>query len=299
MPSPRVGSQSPRRRSSALLELLGSPNPNTDKLDLPPISQGPTRGALDTQHYASHNLPRPVYAHERLPSFTLPPPNQVYSPDSASPRVSSIGSSASSNGDSHSSFTSAASSAGPKTPPSTGLAVPTGIQPSPSHPAAPYDQYSEMNHGPSEMYYQSHMSTAPAPPNQTVASSNMPYYSHQPSLLHTGSGQYPPPTTHTGQYGYANGNMASPQGGPLPGMGAGSAGLPLPPPGPSNMQQQYAGFDTSGQVAPPNMKPRVTATLWEDEGSLCFQVEARGICVARREGMRSCQFVASPMGARN
>jgi len=31
------------------------------------------------------------------------------------------------------------------------------------------------------------------------------------------------------------------------------------------------------------MKPRVTATLWEDEGSLCFQVEARGICVARRE----------------
>jgi protein SOK2 len=24
--------------------------------------------------------------------------------------------------------------------------------------------------------------------------------------------------------------------------------------------------------------------LWEDEGSLCFQVEAKGICVARREG---------------
>jgi hypothetical protein len=32
------------------------------------------------------------------------------------------------------------------------------------------------------------------------------------------------------------------------------------------------------------MKPRVTATLWEDEGSLCFQVEAKGVCVARREG---------------
>lgn len=140
-----------------------------------------------------------------------------------------------------------------------------------------------MNHGPSEMYYQSHMSTGPAPPNQTVASSNMPYYNpHQPSLLHTGSAQYPPPTTHS-QYGYPNGNLTSPQGGPSPGMGAGSNVLPLPPPGPSNMQQQYAGFDTSGQVAPPNMKPRVTATLWEDEGSLCFQVEARGICVARRE----------------
>jgi protein SOK2 len=46
-------------------------------------------------------------------------------------------------------------------------------------------------------------------------------------------------------------------------------------------------FDTTGQVAPPGMKPRVTATLWEDEGSLCFQVEAKGVCVARREGMLS------------
>jgi protein SOK2 len=46
------------------------------------------------------------------------------------------------------------------------------------------------------------------------------------------------------------------------------------------------GFDTTGQVAPPGMKPRVTATLWEDEGSLCFQVEAKGVCVARREGKK-------------
>jgi protein SOK2 len=44
------------------------------------------------------------------------------------------------------------------------------------------------------------------------------------------------------------------------------------------------GFDTTGQIQPPGKKPRVTATLWEDEGSLCFQVEAKGTCVARREG---------------
>lgn len=48
-----------------------------------------------------------------------------------------------------------------------------------------------------------------------------------------------------------------------------------------------AGFDMTGQVAPAGMKPRVTATLWEDEGSLCFQVEAKGVCVARREGMQN------------
>ncbi|KAF2492919.1 hypothetical protein BU16DRAFT_93784 [Lophium mytilinum] len=42
-------------------------------------------------------------------------------------------------------------------------------------------------------------------------------------------------------------------------------------------------FDTTGQLCPSGMKPRVTATLWDDEGSLCFQVEAKGVCVARRE----------------
>lgn len=33
----------------------------------------------------------------------------------------------------------------------------------------------------------------------------------------------------------------------------------------------------------PDATPRVTTTLWEDEGTLCFQVEAKGVCVARRE----------------
>jgi len=55
-----------------------------------------------------------------------------------------------------------------------------------------------------------------------------------------------------------------------------------PPPG---YQQQNA--DTTGQSAPTGMKPRVTATLWEDEGCMCFQVEAKGVCVARRDGKAS------------
>jgi enhanced filamentous growth protein 1 len=54
-----------------------------------------------------------------------------------------------------------------------------------------------------------------------------------------------------------------------------------PPQNPSFGQAQP--YDPTGQTAPPGMKPRVTATLWEDEGSLCFQVEAKGVCVARRE----------------
>ncbi|KAK5095058.1 hypothetical protein LTR70_006068 [Exophiala xenobiotica] len=42
-------------------------------------------------------------------------------------------------------------------------------------------------------------------------------------------------------------------------------------------------LDTTGQLQPPGLKPRVTATLWEDEGTMCFQVHARGVCVARRQ----------------
>lgn len=61
----------------------------------------------------------------------------------------------------------------------------------------------------------------------------------------------------------------------------------MAPPGyPNHSGPPIQGFvtDTTGQGAPPGAKPRVTATLWEDEGSLCYQVEAKGVCVARREG---------------
>lgn len=67
-------------------------------------------------------------------------------------------------------------------------------------------------------------------------------------------------------------------------MATTASGPPYVPGPPSQPYSQHP-LDTTGQVAPPGMKPRVTATLWEDEGSLCFQVEAKGVCVARREGM--------------
>ena len=66
-------------------------------------------------------------------------------------------------------------------------------------------------------------------------------------------------------------------------------GAPSGPP--QGYQQQNA--DTSGQVAPSGMKPRVTATLWEDEGCMCFQVEAKGVCVARRDGKARCMHPAA------
>ena len=115
-------------------------------------------------------------------------------------------------------------------------------------------------------------------------------YAPQPQQLQPASHGYAPSY---GQYAYAStmapmqpghpvttsmGGQMVPQQLPLPTMQSNA-----PPPAQGGSQQYSQAFDTTGQVAPPGMKPRVTATLWEDEGSLCFQVEANGVCVARRE----------------
>jgi len=42
-------------------------------------------------------------------------------------------------------------------------------------------------------------------------------------------------------------------------------------------------FDCTGQIAPPGSSPKFTTAFWEDEGCLCYQVETRGVCVARRD----------------
>ncbi|KAI9848419.1 MAG: hypothetical protein M1837_000214 [Sclerophora amabilis] len=151
--------------------------------------------------------------------------------------------------------------------------------------------------------HQSHMSGGQPQTPQTVTSGGIPHYSPytQPSLLQPGPGSYPPAQGSYGQYAYGNG-VTSPQSAGHPssssmvGSQVAAQMLPLPamtpggqpPSGSGSVQGGQGGyqqqtFDTTGQVNPAGMKPRVTATLWEDEGSLCFQVEAKGVCVARRE----------------
>ncbi|KAH6697609.1 cell pattern formation-associated protein stuA [Plectosphaerella plurivora] len=222
---------------------------------------------------------------DRLPSLqALPQQYPTFSSSSiSSPRVSSFGSAAGS----QSSFTSAASSNGPKTPSPT-LPVTTAIPASAGPSFGGYDHYSTMNQPPPEMYYQQqqHMSAGQPPPQQQpVTSASMSHYSQPPPLQPSHIAQYPAPAQQSyGQhYGYPNG-LTSPQSAPPAVSNPMSAQNVLPlPQGAAPSNAYAAGQDTTGQVAPPGMKPRVTATLWEDEGSLCFQVEARGICVARRE----------------
>ncbi|KAM5446698.1 hypothetical protein McanMca71_006311 [Microsporum canis] len=146
----------------------------------------------------------------------------------------------------------------------------------------------------------SHLASS-QPYSQGTAAENISHYSQyqQPSLLQPGPTAYPPSHSYP-QYGYSNGITSPPNNQPvhnsLNGQGPAQI-LPLPPlnstasnshgyvPNSTGQVQPYSSqtFDTTGQIAPPGVKPRVTATLWEDEGSLCFQVEAKGVCVARRE----------------
>ena len=174
-----------------------------------------------------------------------------------------------------------------------------------------------------DMHSAPHMSSSQPYAPQATTSGGVPHYPQyqQQQVLQPGSGHYAPAPASYGTYGYANG-VTSPQSASHPGSApvgsqVPSHGLTLPgkntcpfraaeanlchpsamitgPPTPHNYMSSAGGpgqgfpaqhqFDTTGQVAPPGMKPRVTATLWEDEGSLCFQVEAKGVCVARREG---------------
>jgi hypothetical protein len=34
----------------------------------------------------------------------------------------------------------------------------------------------------------------------------------------------------------------------------------------------------------PIQRPKLTTTVWEDEGTVCYQVDAKSVCVARRQG---------------
>jgi protein SOK2 len=131
----------------------------------------------------------------------------------------------------------------------------------------------------------------PSPSQEGTASNQYPQYSYDIQLRYPHDQnrpysqgehrQYPPPPPSIPQF---------PQDVPRQYAPIQGQGLPLPSLSTMSMPNQGYGapqempIDTTGQVAPAGMKPRVTATLWEDEGTLCFQVDVKGTCVARREG---------------
>lgn len=328
---------------------------NTEKLELPSISQVHTRGPVDVPWFNSHYSQRPLFSGDRLPNLHLPQSytsSASYGPNSARIGLVDSGSSGHSNPypssqTSSSSYTTAQPAIGLRTPsPSpTSQTLVSQVHGLPDEPAEQTD-FSHQNPGISqyapiaESYsntmnqpqylesHQPHMSAAQSYAPLPSTASSMPHYPHypqQPSVLQPGPGNYAPSPGPYGQYGYTNG-VTSPTAGqpvsssmgqqmnsgllPLPGSlrvdpvarAHASANVMIAMPASGNQQHAYISgpggptpgypqqnYDTTGQVAPPGMKPRVTATLWEDEGSMCFQVEAKGVCVARRDGMATAR----------
>lgn len=104
-----------------------------------------------------------------------------------------------------------------------------------------------------------------------------PYYDRGNEILtHADSGAPYEPINdpiHAAQYNYMNTSMSTTQ--PL--VPSQASQFPMP--------SSRGTHDITGQSCPPGGRPRVSTTIWEDEGTLCFQVEAKQVTVARREGM--------------
>ncbi|KAF9886138.1 hypothetical protein FE257_011963 [Aspergillus nanangensis] len=279
-------------------------------LELPSISQVHTRGPVDIPWYNHHAAERPLLAGDKLPALSLPTASQPpISGQSYRASYEDVSAPASNNGSTRTSLSGTAPVANePRSPPpSTDLSA--GV-------SAP-QEYSISQHPVTDSYYpnptplgsmnstqpymdvhSSHLSSAQPYASHAATAGGMAHYQYhqQPPVLQPASTTYGPASSYS-PYAYPGG-VTSSQPGPQPPASSMSSHvpsqlLPLPvtnhsvaTPGYGNTTgtplQGYV-YDATGQITPPGAKPRVTATLWEDEGSLCYQVEAKGVCVARRE----------------
>ncbi|KAL2701031.1 hypothetical protein AAEP93_007850 [Penicillium crustosum] len=295
----------------------------TEKLELPSISQVHTRGPADIPWYNHHAAERPLLPGDKLPALSLPTATQGLSrtayhdpsltnSTNSSARTSLSGASVPANeprsppSSTDLSGTQGRLSLDSSAPTEYSLppSVNEGYYPSPT-------SLGSMNQTQPYMDVHSHMSSAQsyAPQGATAGAMSHYQYHGQPPVMQPASSYAPAAYP---QYGYAPGVTSPPTGHPPSSMGGQMPAQLLPLPGKlqsQNVVDDYSDryqvsnhaappsgygnntgaplqgfvFDGTGQVAPPGAKPRVTATLWEDEGSLCYQVEAKGVCVARRE----------------
>jgi hypothetical protein len=59
---------------------------------------------------------------------------------------------------------------------------------------------------------------------------------------------------------------------------------PLPTPQSNRAQESPHPMYRSSTTQLTYSRPKLSTTIWEDEGTVCYQVDAKGICVARRQG---------------
>ncbi|KAI7876778.1 uncharacterized protein EV154DRAFT_525648 [Mucor mucedo] len=70
-----------------------------------------------------------------------------------------------------------------------------------------------------------------------------------------------------------------------PNLSWNSSPPPLPPPSRNNSYSYGSNNNnnTLPHMSTPIPRPKLTTTVWEDEGTLCYQVDAKSVCVARRQ----------------
>ncbi|KAG7884523.1 hypothetical protein KL938_001650 [Ogataea parapolymorpha] len=169
-------------------------------------------------------------------------------------------------------------------------------------PLYPTTQFSYSHHPQENDYHQpGHQQAQQAqqymqPYSSTSYSSYYPQQGYQAQPQATGTAQ---------QAGYASSyrnypSSSYPLYGAYPRPGSTSTSLPPPPStgvNPSSKPNVTSGASSHsrnssvnyppvspsvGQIQPPGIRPKITTTMWEDEKTLCYQVEANGVSVVRR-----------------
>jgi protein SOK2 len=203
----------------------------TEKLELPSISQVHTRGPADIPWYNHHAAERPLLSGDKLPALSLPtatqaPSRTLYQEDTSG---SSAGSSA------RSSLSGVSAVQEPRSPPPSDLGTQgldsdyhiaqQGYYPSPT-------SLGSMNQAQPYMDVHSHMSSAQPYASQGATAGTMSHYPYhqQPPVLQPASSYGPASYP---QYGYPNGVTSPPTGHPPPpsSMGGQISAQLLPLPG--------------------------------------------------------------------
>lgn len=226
------------------LYCLGHSRPflaNTEKLELPSISQVHTRGPVDDPWFNSYHSSQRPFSGDRLPNLNLqsytPPSSSSYSSSASyGPHSSRVGLVDSGSGG-HSHYPSSqTSSSYSNVPPGIGLRTPSpspptqGIVPQSHGLTEEPTDYSHQNQNLSQYApivdsyntnmnqpqyldsHQPHMSATQSYAPQPSTASHYPHYPSQPSVIQPGPGSYAPSQGTYGQYGYPNG-VTSPQSG--------------------------------------------------------------------------------------
>ncbi|CAG8508198.1 16586_t:CDS:2 [Acaulospora colombiana] len=230
-----------------------------------------TNPALTT---ASTHYPQPP-RHPTTPTSPAPPLSNTTTPLKSSPetpRSNKGNNNTSPSNPTTTTNTSTNSSSNPTSPAGPRSLTSTATQTTPQ-PHSAFSPYNQVPPHPTPV-------TTPTSTKNSISQPEPPTMMTTSHLDNSGSTTliYPPQHTHFNptttpfwpSWNFNNGSPAN--GAAVLSATGGSAFVPA------------VGYGAGSNMAPGhNPRPKLTTTIWEDEGTLCYQVDARGICVARRQ----------------